>query len=720
MIYTKYIAHKRNETDEAEQLLIDHLCNTSDICSKFAECINMSDYGKAVGLLHDIGKYSIKFQKRINGENIRVDHSTSGAKEAFSRKLLMAAFCIAGHHGGLPDIGSPRTDTSEEPTLMGRMRRNTEDFSYWKTEISESNLAQISDNQTLDRVAYSFFTRVLFSCLVDADYLDTENFMSDGSVLRKKGDDINTLLNLLDNYISKWKNPIGKLNILRTQMLEECIRAGKNSDEKIFTLTVPTGGGKTISSLAFALNYAVKHNKKRIIYVIPYTSIIEQNAEVFRNILGDENVIENHSNVSFDEYDEEAKIQKMLACENWDSPVIVTTAVQFFESLFSNKPSKCRKIHNMADSVIIFDEAQMLPLDYLLPCVSAMRQLAENGNSAVVLCTATQPNLDAIFNLTNKSGAEIKITEICDSSKSLTDDFRRVQFKYDGKIDDDELAFELNSQKQVLCIVNKKAHAQKIFSLLDETEENFHLSTYMYPAHRKRVIDTIRKRLDDNKPCRVISTSLIEAGVDIDFPTVYRAISGIDSLLQAGGRCNRENKRKVCESVVHIFDTDEVVSYQQTNTSVTRDVIRNFGEKIYLPEAIRMYFENLYYYRDIDRTHNAFDKKKIIKGLEKLEFSSVADRFRLIENNTKSIYILTEENQKEINELRNGRYTKELFRKLQQYSVNLYDYDFKKLDEACAVEYINESFYVLSDSSFYSEKTGVVFPDDNRVKGIFL
>lgn len=715
----KYIAHKRNDTDNVEQLLSEHLKNTAEMCSKFAECIGMPDYGEIIGWLHDIGKYSEKFQKRINGEAVRVDHSTCGAQEAFKRQLLMASLCIAGHHGGIPDIGS-KSDLSDVPTLIGRMKRKTEDFSFWEKELEDVSKRKTFEKRFPDNQSYAFLTRVMFSCLVDADYLDTEKFMSDGSIFREKGTDINTLLELLNNYISKWKNPSGRLNILRTQMLNECIEAGQNSSEKFFTLTVPTGGGKTVSSMAFALKYAARHNKKRVIYVIPYTSIIEQNAGVFRSIFTDENVLENHSNVDFSDYSDEIRIQKMLAGENWDLPIVVTTAVQFFESVFSNKPSKCRKIHNIADSVIIFDEAQMLPIDYLLPCVSAMKQLAENCNSAVVLCTATQPNLETIFDICTKNGEKVKFTEICKSSELLADDFRRAEFKYEGKLEDDEIAYELGNCDQVLCIVNKKAHAHKLYSMLEESEDNFHLSTYMYPSHRKKVIENIRQRLAENKPCRVISTSLIEAGVDIDFPVVYRAVSGIDSILQAGGRCNRENKCKVSDSVVHIFDTDEIVSYQQINTAVAMEVIKKYGDKIYLPEAVKMYFDKLYYYKDIDSTHNVFDKKEILKGLDRFEFDSIAKKFKLIEDNTVSVFISIEENKELIKELRNGKYTRELFRRLQPYTVNLYEYDFKKLDEACAIEYVDDSFYVLSDTKYYNDKTGIQFPDENTVKGIFL
>lgn len=714
-----YIAHKRIETDEQEQPLIEHLKNVSDLSEQFADCLNLSEYAKVIGMLHDIGKYSNRFQERINGDDkIKVDHSSCGMKEAFKHKLLIAAFCIAGHHGGIPDGGS-RGDCDDNRTLKGRLIKNTEDYSAWVSEVNQNIIKTIQEPFTKDPIPYSFILRFLFSCLVDADYLDTEHFMSSGSVVRQGGDELSYLLSLLNNHIAKWQSPTGKLNILRTQMLNECIEIGQNSNEKLFTLTVPTGGGKTISSMAFALNYAVKHNKKRIIYVIPYTSIIEQNAGVFRKIFGIKNLLENHSNINFDNYDDETKVQMMLASENWDSPIVVTTAVQFFESMFSNKPSKCRKIHNIADSVVIFDEAQMLPLDYLLPCATAIRQLAENYNSAVVLCTATQPNFQSILNLTDNKGSNLELTEICKSAENLTDDFKRVNFKYEGKLEDDEIALELKQCNQVLCIVNKKAHAQKIYSMLGKSEENFHLSTYMYPAHRQKVLEEIKKSLDENKPCRVVSTSLIEAGVDIDFPTVYRAISGIDSILQAGGRCNRENKRDSSESVVHIFNTDEVLSYQQTNTDAAMEVIKKYGDKIYLPEAIKMYFDNLYYYRDIDKTHKVFDKKEIIKGLTDLEFDSVAKKFKMIENDTKAIYICTEENKMLIDDLRHGKYSKELFRNLQQYVVNLYTQDFNKLDEVCAIEYVDNSFYVLTDKSYYSDKTGITFPEDNKVKAMF-
>ena len=441
---------------------------------------------------------------------------------------------------------------------------------------------------------------------------------------------------------------------------------------------------------------------------------------MFKNILGNENVIEHHCNNEFNKSNEETNIKEMLACENWDAPVVVTTAVQFFESIFSNRTSKSRKLHNIADSVIIFDEAQMLPVNYLYPCVTAMWQLVNSCKATVVLCTATQPSLEGFFKTSSKSNTSPATKEICPTAEKVTDDFLRVKFTYDGKMEDDELATRLSENNQVLCVVNKKANAKSLYSLIGDTNDNFHLSTYMYPAHRKSVIAEIKRRLTNNENCRVISTSLIEAGVDIDFPTVYRAISGIDSILQAGGRCNRENKRSIDESIVHIFDTEQVGKYQEMNTSVARDVLKKYQDKIYLPEAIKMYFDNLYYYRNVSKDMSAFDINGIVRSMETLEFKTVSDKFKIIENNTKTLYIPAPENKAEIDALRSGNYSKELFRNLQQYVVNLYDNDFKKLDDVSAIEVVNGDFYVLANSDYYDDNTGLIIPEQNSGIGIYL
>ena len=457
------------------------------------------------------------------------------------------------------------------------------------------------DINTLSNPDFSLstFTRMIYSCLVDADFLDTEYFMKNGLVERQSGQSMNILLKKLENRISDWlkNNDIDTVNGRRTEILRNCIEEGKR-DRGIFRLTVPTGGGKTIASLAFALNHAVKHHMDRIIYVVPYISVIEQNAEVFREILGNENVLENHSNVDYEDSEELRPMQ--LASENWDKPIVVTTNVQFFESLFSNKSSKCRKLHNMANSVIIFDEAQMLPNDYLKPCLTAIEELVINYKVSAVLCTATQPALDAFF-------CNIKqITELCPRTEEQFEFFKRVHFENDGKLSEEDVEECLLRETQALCIVNTKKKAQKIYNAMRE-DGVYHLSTSMYPKHRKRMLKQIKERLREGKKCIVISTSLVEAGVDLDFYTVYRQLSGIDSIIQAAGRCNREGKRTIEESKVVIFQFDdaEKVPGQRQQMDVSKALLANEC-KIEDMQTVTRYFEMLYHMRG-----ESLDKKKI-------------------------------------------------------------------------------------------------------------
>ncbi len=720
-----YIAHKRNETDGKEEKIINHLTETATMAKIFAEPFNYGAEAYFIGMLHDIGKYGKSFQRRIRNENIRVNHSTAGAVTSLRTfNFITGAFCIAGHHGGIPNIGS-RADTAFSGTMWGKLNdKNIDDYSYWEKEQKNIEEYKISNENINYESPFgaAFLIHMLFSCLVDADYICTERFMNENTVNRGGYDDIPTLLNRLNDYISKWGKPTSELNKLRSEIQRQCISA-KDCNENLLSLTVPTGGGKTISSLAFALNYAVQKNhiRKRIIYVAPYTSIIEQNAGVFRDVLGAENVVEHHSNVSFDRNNmsDEEVTKQQLACENWDAPIIVTTAVQFFESLFSNKPSKSRKLHNLAESVIIFDEAQMIPVDYLTPCISAINELTERYNTTAVLCTATQPNLDKFFGQCRKKDS-FKIPEICSiDQERYVEEFRRAEFEYDGKLSDDELVLKISGEKQVLCIVNTKAHAEKLFKMLGDAEENICLSTHKYPKQRKCEIKKLKDRLAKGLPCRVISTSLIEAGVDIDFKTVYRAITGLDSILQAGGRCNRENRNSRQDSIVHIFDTDVITPYQEKNTSIARKVIRKYGNEIYKTEAIKMYFDELYYIINGSNGEYGFDKNSIIKDYNSFNFQTVADNFKMIDKNTKTIYIETDDSRPLIDNLRNKKYSRSLFRNLEQYGVNLFEYEFQKLDNASAIETVDNDFFVLSDNKYYNPKTGIEIPDADLGMALF-
>ena len=704
----EYIAHKDGERIQSVK---EHLEGTAQRAGDFAEKFGKREWGYCCGKLHDIGKYSKEFQKKIQeNTNDRVDHATAGAQvcKELGGYYPILSYCIAGHHAGLPDYGN----TAISSSLCGRWKKRICDYQAYEDEIEipkmDTDPIIFKKDRNMD-FALGTFIRMLYSCLVDADFLDTEAFMKNGETGRNSGESMEILQNKLINYVSEWlKNTdTDTINGRRTEILNHCIKEGKQP-EGIFRLTVPTGGGKTIASLAFAMEHAVKYQKDRIIYVIPYTSIIEQNAQIFREILGEENVLENHCNVEYEGSEEFKPMQ--LASENWDKPVIVTTNVQFFESLFANKSSKCRKIHNIANSVIILDEAQMLPLDYLKPCIAMLQELVDSYSASVVLCTATQPALDSFFS--NKEA----IKELCPRMEDQFRFFKRVNYQNLGKIRQEDLLERLKNEKNALCIVNTKKTAQMIYKEL-QGEGIYHLSTSMYPKHRKRVLKAIRERLKNDEKCIVISTSLVEAGVDLDFAMVYRQIAGLDSMIQAAGRCNREGKRKWSESMFYIFDLEETraVQSQRQQIDVSEGVLQDYSDISDL-KAITDYFTRLYHYRG-----TSLDKKKIMDEFQKMEcnFAKVAKEFKLIEENTKTIFINREpETEELLQELRLKGITKERMRKAGQYCVQVYDNEksgnsfFDKLNGAGMLRPISEElqdFYELAAGEQYSEEYGLDF-----------
>ena len=699
----QYLAHINDKGEE--QPLKRHLEGTALLCGQFADNFGAYEWGYCCGLLHDIGKYSLKFQKRLQGSEDSVDHSTAGAKVCWDRKGMyqFLSYCIAGHHAGLPDTGGA-SDMGTRGTMMGRMKKKLENYQAYKKEIEIPLLKNPPFQPVKDENPGFFFSiliRMLYSCLVDADYLDTEFFMN-GREIRDRGESIPVLYQKFTESISGWLNncDLETINGRRTEILNHCIKMGEAS-KGLFTLTVPTGGGKTISSLAFALKHAKEHHMDRIIYVIPYTSIIEQNAKVFSDILGADNVLENHCNLEYESSEELKPMQ--LAAENWDRPVIVTTNVQFFESLFSNKSSKCRKVHNIANSVIIFDEAQMLPSDYLKPCISAMEQLLRYYRSSIVLCTATQPALKGLLS------QEIAVRELCPRVEEQFEFFKRVSIKNLNKLSEDELAEKLMDEEQALCILNTKKCAQRIYQNI-KAEGVYHLSTSMYPAHRKRVLNEIREHLKKQKRCVVVSTSLVEAGVDLDFQTVYRQLAGVDSIIQAAGRCNREGRRPFSECFTYIFKLDirETVPGQRQQIEVAESLLSD-NRSLEELETVKRYFEILYHFRG-----ESLDKKEILKKFDRgnFQFSSVGREFRLIEENTKTILIPKEEDaQKILEQLKIKGFTKELMRKMGQYCVNVYENDFQKMFAAGMLNGISEDlkddYFVLRDMEKYMDEMGL-------------
>lgn len=699
----KYIAHIDGEREQTNK---EHAVGTAKRAEKFATSFGKGDWGYACGMIHDVGKYSLEFQKRITGGNhIRVDHSTAGAKLCMEMGgyYSFLSYCIAGHHAGLPDTGNT-ADIGAEPTLKGRLKKEIKDFQAYKKdiEIPEIKSQPFDLGKTTNRdFSLSVFIRMIYSCLVDADFLDTEEFMRAGKTERESGESMAILCGKLQNHIAGWlKNEeIDTVNGRRTEILKHCMEKGK-SERGLFCLTVPTGGGKTIASLAFAIEHALANQMERIIYVIPYTSIIEQNAKIFREILGEQNVLENHYNMDYESSEEFKPMQ--LAAENWDKPVIVTTNVQFFESLFANKSSKCRKLHNIANSVVIFDEAQMLPLDYLKPCVAMIEELLQNYRTSMLLCTATQPALKEFFQKNTEA------EELCPRVKEQFEFFKRVEFLNWGNVTEEKLVENICQEEQALCIVNTKKKAQYIYEQLKGSGV-YHLSTTMCPKHRKETLEVVRKRLKEGQRCILISTSLVEAGVDLDFQTVYRQIAGLDSMIQAAGRCNREGKRPVNKSKVLLFEfkEKEYVPAQRKQIDASKILM---AEKMEISdlETITKYFEILYQFKG-----EALDKKHIMEKFwgTKYNFAEVGWQFRLIEEDTKTILIhWTEEAEELLKQIKYKGFTKKEMRRAEQYCIQVYNTDFEKLEAAGMIIPVSEDiqdFYELADKNQYTEDMGL-------------
>ena len=700
MEYLAHIDRARKQTNK------EHLYGTALLAGDFAERFGKWDWGYCCGMLHDIGKYSAAFQEKIqNDSNKQVDHSTAGAQVCAEKGGMYGfmSYCIAGHHSGLPDRGGS-SDAENAPTLEGRKKKKIEDYSAYKNEIQipEIKTLPFDERGTQDPdFSMSMFIRMLYSCLVDADFLDTESFMKAGQTQRETGEELEILLGKLKEHVAGWlsNEDTETVNGRRTEILKACFAYGEMK-RGLFQLTVPTGGGKTMASLAFALQHAVKNHMDRVIYVIPYTSIIEQNAEVFRRILGDGNVLENHYNIDYESSEELKPMQ--LAAENWDKPVVMTTNVQFFESLFANKSSRCRKLHNMANSVIVFDEAQMLPTDYLKPCIAAIEELVSNFRSSIVLCTATQPALSPFFR--NK----IPVTELCPRVQEQFRFFERATYQNIGTISENELIEKLEQEEQALCIVNTKKRAQRIYQKM-KGEGVFHLSTTMYPKHRRRVLEKIKKTLKNGEKCILISTSLVEAGVDLDFTTVYRQLAGVDSIIQAAGRCNREGKREAKESFAFIFEFEESenVPGQQLQIDVSKMMLAE-EEDISSLQGIEKYFEVLYHFRG-----ESLDKKKILEEFKnkKYNFAKVGKLFKLIEENTITVFISKEDEAGELlRRIELQGYTKTGMRKAGQYCVQLYENEIKKLQDAGMLRQVSkdiQDFFELVNVGQYTEEMGL-------------
>lgn len=697
-----YYAHSKEDPQTKQllpqqdwQSLEEHLHEVAKRAAAFASAFQMEDYGRAAGLLHDLGKATADFQKRLAGSSQRVDHSTAGAQKAiecygkaFGRIL---AYVICGHHGGLPDAVSETAAAG----LDDRLSRNLTLPEYCPELPSELQWKTM-DRSSFQGVQLTLLIRMLFSSLVDADFLDTERFMDpERSSLRRAYPTMNELMerfqHTLDGLLDKPQDSV--VNRSRRGVLLDCLEAA-TQDIGLFTLSVPTGGGKTLSSLAFALKHARQHGLQRIIYAIPYTSIIEQNARVLREVLGEDAVLEHHSNLLYKD-DEDEALRQRLAIENWEAPVIATTNVQLFESLFAAKPSRCRKLHNLANSVIILDEAQMLPDDLLLPSLAMLKVLSSDFNASIVFCTATQPAFQPAWL------DHVQPHEIVSNPQKLYRDLRRVDVEFIGHISDDALATRLAAQKQVLCIVNTRGHARQLFDRLSHEEGVFHLSALMCPQHRSQVIEEIRAYLKADERCLVISTQLIEAGVDLDFPIVYREISGSDSIAQAAGRCNREGKRT--RGQVYVFEPEGSLppGWFQRVAQYGRETLSAFPDDALGLDAIASFFNKRYSLEGISQLDSKgilrmCNEPSLVKSLS-FPFRRMEDAFRFIEEKTMPIIIPFDEEAREL--LKQAEYATfpaSYARALQRYSVGIYPYEVQELAAGGYLRYIDGTFAVLN------------------------
>ncbi|MBZ0163573.1 MAG: CRISPR-associated endonuclease Cas3'' [Notoacmeibacter sp.] len=728
-----FYAHSAERLPQGEwQPLREHLVGVGSLAELFGNTFGVGKAARLAGLLHDVGKYTVPFQARLQGGE-PVDHSTAGAliirelasdpRDRIAAELI--AYAIAGHHAGMPDrIGA-------SGSLAERLKKTLDPLApRWRDEIAPDTRGIMPEFRLLEEKAafqLSFLGRMIFSCLVDADFRDTEAYYDriEGRQREREwralGSIVCEIAARFDAYMAKKQAGCAQnmVNALRSDVLAY-IRAKAGEPTGLFTLTVPTGGGKTLASLGFALDHARRHSLERIIYAIPFTSIIDQTAAIFRDVLGDDIVLEHHSAIDEDSFGRREGADKLkLAMEDWAAPIIVTTNVQLFESLFSNRPSRCRKLHNIARSVIVLDEAQTIPLPVLRPCVAALDELARNYGTSIVLCTATQPALAAPkFD----GGLALAGRELAPDPAQLARKLGRVTIRREGPIDDEGLVEALSRVRQGLVIINSRAHALSLYRRAKEAglEGAVHLTTRQYAAHRRKILAGVRAALTGGRPCRLIATSLVEAGVDLDFPRVWRAEAGLDQIAQAAGRCNREGKRSIKESIVTVFETPDNPPPPEIR-QLAGDFARMEGkhDDLLSPAAIQAYFDEVYW-----RKGERLDAKKVLdkfrlNGAETdFAYRTVAEEFRLIESGMAPVIVPGDKRARAavqklgLENIPSGA----IARTLQPYTVQVPPKARMRLVANGHVAFAEEKlradqFAVLRTESLYKPETGLIWED---------
>lgn len=743
-----YFAHSRDDKPKKDwQPLYVHCLNVANLCGEYAKNTSLKELDGLtyfIGLFHDVGKYSKDFQSYISGNSChKVTHASEGANELFYilqdqnsnqchiRGILsrFLATSIACHHTGLVNgegDGNGHENLLEKITglnnveLTNNIRKELSKFFNNINPLDNLLRIQLRSNNISKEFSFFFLQLIIFSIVVDADYTDTtrfyrqEDFVDLSDYYNFSWDAVEKEINLYIGRLSKDSD----ISDIRQSILKKCIDKSERSCSKMFTLSVPTGGGKTLSSFLFATKYANRNGQTRIIYVAPYTSIIEQNAEVYRCALGKfkDILLEHHCSYDFSDVENEKIRSSLIACtETWNAPVIVTSAVQFFETLFSSNTVVSRKRHNITNSVIILDEFQCIPVGLLRPSLAVIQELTINYNCCVVLSTATMPPVKNSQDFYN--GLSNVEDIICDS-EFIYEKLKRVTVRYVGKKNNKQLMQSITDNFQILIIVNTRKQAIDLYKSAIDKDGLFVLTTYMCPAHRKQVIDTIRNRLRNDLSCKVISTSLIEAGVDIDFPYVMREECGIDSIAQSAGRCNREGKRLRSKSFVDVFYSEEnrklIPHAIRPNISSANAVINKYTDNFLCPNAITDYFKALYNDSDLDSS-NILDEIDTHSDTLLFPYLDISNKYKLIDSFDRTIFVnFNEEAFLLISELQKGldKNFKTVLNKLQKYSVQVSEKIFLQLLTEHRIEYLNQdrfgkNFVLLIGNDMYEKESGL-------------
>lgn len=722
-----FIAHI-DDSDKKFQTIEEHCKSTARLCYEYA-ITDLKSFMYAIGLMHDIGKYQDSFQKRIRGSNIKVEHSTCGAKgvEEIYPNLypmgLMMAYCVAGHHSGIPD-GGVLSDSSDMTTLCGRLKRNFENYDYYKKELyfPEINFSHWVEfmmrdcdhdvTQLIDK--FAFFTRYAFSCLVDADSIDTANFSGNENQKKKLKVDFVKCLHKVDAKLSSFVCKT-RLQQTRSYLQNQAFENAKK-DAGIYLLNMPTGSGKTFASIKIALERVISKEKERIIYVIPYNSIIDQTVTAFENLFQeDAEILQHHSTFAYDDENksEDYRNASKIASENWGAPFIITTSVQFFESLYSNKRGKLRKLHHMANSVLVFDEAHLMPTNYLQPCLQAISYITQYLNSEAIFLTATMPDFSKLIR--EYALPSCKIENLLKDT-SLFKEFRKCKFQYLGEVNDIEILDKVSCYPSALIVVNNKDSARRLFN--KGSGRKYHLSTYMTSYDRKKVLEQIRKELyqlekdfpdyidvPNDRKITVISTSLIEAGVDLDCYTVFRETAGLDNILQAGGRCNREGKRKSADVFVFDFANSSRKVSKDIKGNLTKGLLKKYTD-ISCPECIKEYYNRLYFINREDIEQHAMHK--VCNDIRSIPFKDYSEKFELIESRTLSLVVERDDRSRAMIEALKYAKTGNA-RKLQNYVCSIYQKELDDLISQHVVDDFGTGIFCLINSDYYDENTGILF-----------